>query len=460
MHASPAHDEALPPSPSTPIERLLLPFETFLHAETSGGIVLFACSILALLWANSPWVGAYEALWQVRLVAGAGDIVIDKPLLLWINDGLMAVFFFVVGLEIKRELLYGDLGSPRQAALPIAAAVGGMLVPALLYFALNAGKPGATGWGIPMATDIAFALGVLALLGSRAPLALKVFLTALAIVDDLGAVLVIAIFYTAHIKWTALAIGLVLIALLVLLSNLGVRRVLPYALIGIVVWVAFLKSGVHATIAGVLLAMTIPARVRIKPDRFLLKGRRYIDLFAHATSAAEEMRLNRRQQTALRALEKASEKVQSPAERLEHALHPWVVFVVMPVFALSNAGVTLGGDLVAGLTHPVTLGIILGLVAGKQLGIMLFAWLAVRLGIASLPAELSWRHVYGAAWLAGIGFTMSLFVAGLAFGGGTLEPTAKLGILAASLISGAGGWLVLSSIRPVAAPPVPAAPAA
>jgi NhaA family Na+:H+ antiporter len=355
----------------------------------------------------------------------------------------MAIFFLVVGLEIKREVLVGELASVRKASLPIAAAIGGALLPALLFVLIAGGDPDAIrGWGVPMATDIAFALGVLALLGSRAPVGLRIFLTALAIVDDLLAVLVIAIFYSSGLSTTALAAaGAVLIALVVA-NRLGVRRPLVYAVLGIGLWVAILQSGIHATIAGVLLAMTIPARTRIDRTAFVEGARPLVAELAdrHDAPSDEE------HHATLWDLEDLTEHAQAPMLRIEHALLPWVAFLIVPLFALANAGVAIGGDLGGALTSPIALGIIVGLVVGKQVGITLGAWLVVRAGLASLPDGVDWRHVYGGAWLGGIGFTMSLFVADLAFGEASLA-LAKIGILAASVIAGVGGYLVLWRIH-------------
>jgi len=360
----------------------------------------------------------------------------------------MAMFFFFVGLEIKREILVGELSSPRQAALPIVAALGGMIVPAILYLVLNAGKPGASGWGIPMATDIAFTLGVLALLGKRVPIALKVFLTSVAIVDDIGAVLVIAFFYTSQIYWSNLIVGAGFLIALILANRAGIRHPLVYASLGIGgLWLAFLMSGVHATIAGVLSAMTIPASTRIGREEFLEKSRYILKEFEGASVNEKSVLTSRQQRRAAEALEKASELVQTPLQRLEHDLHPWVIFGIMPLFALANAGVSLDGNLTQVLINPVTLGIVFGLVFGKQIGITLFSWLAVRSGIATLPVGVNWWQVYGVGWLAGIGFTMSLFIAGLAFRDIALLSLAKLGILTASLIAGVVGWIILRKGR-------------
>jgi NhaA family Na+:H+ antiporter len=316
-------------------------------------------------------------------------------------------------------------------------------VPAAIYLAFNAGTEGAAGWGIPMATDIAFALGVLALLGERAPVTLKVFLTALAIVDDIVAVLVIALFYTSQISWGALGVGAVFLAALVVANLLGVGRTLVYAVLGVGLWLCFLLSGVHATIAGVLLALTIPAISFINPGAFLERSRYVLDRFERAGEKGENVLSNEERQAALHALNHAAYKLEPPLHELEHALHPWVVFAIMPIFALANAGVALGGGIADALTSPVALGIVAGLVVGKQVGITLFAWLAVRSGISELPEGIRWRHVYGASWLAGIGFTMSLFITDLAFSDGSLVEAAKLGILAASLFAGGVGWTIL-----------------
>jgi NhaA family Na+:H+ antiporter len=430
---------AVPIDRQPPIRKVLYPITTFLHTEAAGGIILIICALIALIWANSPWAGTYTSLWATKITIGP----LTESLLHWINDGLMAVFFFVVGLEIKREVLVGELASPRQAALPIAAALGGMAVPALIFAAINRGGPGSGGWGIPMATDIAFSLGVLALLGNRAPTGLKIFLAALAIVDDLGAVLVIAFFYTSDISWGALGAAAIFLALLVTANLLRIRHPLAYALLGLGLWVAFLQSGIHATIAGVLLALTIPARTRVDTGEFFRRAHAVLHDFDRAGEEAANILTNGGQQAALRELSALSEGVQTPLQRLEHALHPWVAFGIVPLFALANAGVALGGGLGGVLTEPVTLGVVLGLVVGKQVGVTLSAWLAVRSGLADLPVGVGWRHIYGAGWLAGIGFTMSLFIGSLAFGEGVLLDAAKVGILTASLIAGLVGWSLL-----------------
>lgn len=430
-------------SPPAPIERMLSPIQEFLKLETSGGILLMLFTAIALIWANSPYSETYQQLWQTPFTIGLGDFVLNKPLILWINDGLMAIFFFVVGLEIKREVLLGELSSVRKAALPIAAAIGGMVVPALFYILLNAGTEGAVGWGIPMATDIAFALGVVALLGSRVPLTLKIFLTAVAIVDDIGAVLVIALFYTAQISWVSLAIGFGSLAVMFLMNRLGVRHTLVYVLLGTAMWVAFLKSGVHATIAGVLGAFAIPATIRLNANQFVDSVSNALAYFRDAHNPGDDVLINSKQQHAVHSLETACEKVDTPMHRLEHALHPYVSFFIVPVFAMANAGVTLSGDLGAAISHPVSLGIILGLILGKQIGITLFSYLSVKFGFADLPEGASWQQIYGISCLAGIGFTMSLFIANLGFGDSYYLTYSKIGILSASLIAGLIGWVIL-----------------
>lgn len=426
-----------------PIDVIYRPFQKFVHESASGGIVLLIFTIIALVWANSPWKEMYHHLWQAKLTIGAGPFVLSYTLHRWINDGLMVVFFFVVGLEIKREVLTGELASPRKAMLPIAAATGGMIVPALIYTVFNAGTPEIAGWGIPMATDIAFALGILALLGDGVPVPLKVFLTALAIVDDLGAVIVIALFYTSHLDFVALFIGIGVLALMFLLNRLGVRSPLVYFIFGVLVWLCFLQSGVHATIAGVLAALTIPARTIVDEEEYLARGKFLMNEIQKPDE--EPLPAEHREKVRLLAqnLETASEYVQPPLHRLERRLHPWQSFFIMPVFALANAGITLGGAFAKTLTEAAALGVIIGLVLGKQVGITLFAWLSVKLGWASLPKGVNWKHIYGVGWLGGIGFTMSLFIADLAFTDEAHIVVGKAGILVGSLIAGVGGYTLL-----------------
>jgi Na+:H+ antiporter, NhaA family len=372
----------------------------FVDTDARPGLVLFAAALLAVVFANSFLADTYELLLSTPMSVSVGTLLIAKPLLLWINDGLMAVFFFLVGLEIKRELLQGELSTWRTASLPALTAVGGMLVPSLIYIAINFGNPEAIrGWAIPAATDIAFALGVLALLGSRVPTGLKVFLLALAILDDLGAIVVIAVFYTADLSIPSLAIGAVGALVLIACNLLGVRRPSIYILIGVGIWVAVLKSGVHATLAGVLVAVMVPIG--------------------------------------------AKDGHPSPLLSLEHALKPWVGYLIMPAFAFANAGVTLSGLSIADLIAPVPLGIALGLLLGKQIGVIGFAYLGVRIGLCTLPRNTTWVQLYGVALLAGIGFTMSLFIGTLAFSDPAMTNAVRLGVISGSIFAGMLGFFVL-----------------
>ena len=372
-----------------------------LRHEAAGGVLLMAAAATALVMDNSPLAWLYDGLLATPVVIQIGALVIDKPLLLWINDGLMAVFFFLVGLEIKRELIEGRLSTWQQASLPAVAALGGMLIPAAIYIAINAGDPTTlNGWAIPAATDIAFALGVLALLGNRVPPALKVFLLALAILDDLGAILIIALFYTAELSVISLAIGAAGALVLLAMNLSGVTRIAPYVLVGVIMWVCVLKSGVHATLAGVIVALTIPLRVRDAEGR-------------------------------------------SPLRHLEGTLHPWVALGVMPIFAFGNAGVALTDFAFEDLFAPIPLGIALGLFLGKQIGVLGFAWLGTRLGLCRLPTGIAWLQVYGVALLSGVGFTMSLFIGTLAFSDPEHASAVRLGVLSGSTLSAVFGYVVL-----------------
>ncbi len=423
--------------------RLLQPIVEFTHAQASSGIVLMACAAIALIWANSPWAESYFHVWETPVGFVFGPYAIEKTLHHWINDGLMAVFFLLVGLEIKREIIVGELSSVRQAALPIAAAIGGMIVPAFLYLVFNIGTPAAKGWGIAMATDIAFSLGALALLGSRAPLSLKIFLTAFAIVDDLGAVIVIALFYTASIDVTSVLVGVAAFLGLLLLNYMGVRKLFAFALLGIVLWFALLNSGIHATIAGVLLALTIPARVRLDPGDFMRRNEELLEEFQTTEAQDQDLILDERRQGALRAIEASCEEAQMPLQRMEHSLHGWVNLMIMPIFALANAGVSFAGFEARALAEPITLGVLVGLVVGKPVGIVAASWIAVKAGVAQLPQGISWIQIIGAGILGGIGFTMALFIANLAFGTNSDLEKAKVGILVASALAGVVGvWLL------------------
>jgi NhaA family Na+:H+ antiporter len=443
---------------ASPAERIPLPlgfFREFARRETAGSILLLVATVVAFAWANSPWWESYDRLWSLHVGVGAEGRGLTMSLLHLINDGLMAIFFFVVGLEIKRELIAGELASPRRAALPMIAAAGGMLVPAAIYAFFNAGTEASAGWGIPMATDIAFALAVMASLGSRMPGALKIFLTALAIVDDLGAILVIAIFYSHGVAWDWLAAAGVFLLLLAGFNVLHVRSPLLYAIPGLVVWAAFLQSGIHATVAGVLVAMAVPARRRIDAREFLDRAGEHLRDFEEGSEFRRARLMNSAQEQAIHGLEQAAEQVQAPLTRFEHAIHPWVTYAILPLFALANAGVRVIGGEATLWAGSLTLGIVLGLVLGKQLGITLFAWLAVRTGVAELPADVDWREVWGTAWLGGIGFTMSLFIANLAFADPGLLASSKLAILAASILSALGGWVILSRVAGTRSHPAP-----
>lgn len=407
------------------------------------GVILIFVTCVAILWANSPARSTYFALWQNKITIGFGDAVISKPLLLWINDGLMAMFFFAIGLEIKREIIAGELSTWKKAAMPVFAALGGMVIPSLIFILFNIGKPSVNGWGIPMATDIAFSLGILALLGNRVPLSLKIFLTAFAIADDLGAVLVIAFFYSSKIILSNLVLGALFLAGMVIMNWTGVRNKMAYAIPGILgIWLAFLLSGVHATIAGVLAAFVIPASTIIGKTDFkqdiisLANGIRVFKKREHPFLTKEEHQV-------VNAIRQTCEHFEPPLQSLENTLHPWVIFLIMPLFALSNTGVVLGDRILPAITNPEGIGIILGLVLGKPIGIVLFSWLAFKAGIARLPENIKWIHVLGVGFLGGIGFTMALFIAGLAFTELDLINYAKISILFASVIAGLAGYIIL-----------------
>lgn len=415
-------------------------FQRFFRTETVGGLVLLAFGLAALVIANSPLAEAYNHLWEIPLTLGIVDHQLSLSLHGWINDGLMAVFFLLVGLEIKRELLAGELSSPRHAALPIACAIGGMIVPAAIYLIFNFGGTGSHGWGIPMATDIAFALGALNLIAPKAPIGAKVLLTALAIVDDMGAVLVIALFYSGGIVWSALAGAAVTLLVLIGFNFFRVHHLWPYLLGGVVLWLFVHASGVHATIAGVALAFAIPTHSRINAVQFYREARSLLNDFDRTETGDLLVLTSKGQQEALFSLERASAAVAAPLLRLEHALHNFSAFVVMPLFAFANAGVKF--DL--SLEHAeIGFGILAGLLFGKPLGIMIAALVAVKTGVARLPRAVNWRSLLGYGLLAGIGFTMSLFIGMLAFDDTALVNAAKRGIIAGSLLSGVAGAVIL-----------------
>jgi Na+:H+ antiporter, NhaA family len=425
------------PSPRAVVAKALTPVQDFIRTESASGVILIAAAALAFAWANSPWAASYFAMLDVPFAVSFGAWSLEKPLLLWVNDLLMALFFFVIGLEIKREILVGELAGWQRAALPAAGALGGMLVPAAIYVAFNPGEPTIHGWGVPMATDIAFALGVLTLLGERVPLGLKVFLLALAIVDDLGAVLVIALFYTYELNGASLLISLLVWGAALGYGHARGERPLVFALLGLVMWYFMLKSGVHATIAGVLMALAVPLRHKVSPEVMQQELR---SLTSRGGGFEQvEMLIGR--------LEEVLAKAHSPLHNMEHALAPYVAFVVSPLFAFFNAGVAIGGT-GSGLIGAVSLGAFVGLLLGKPLGVTGFAYLAVMSGLTRLPAGASWSAMIGIGLLAGIGFTMSLFIASLAFADPALLSQAKIGVLAASLVASLAGLAVLSRALP------------
>ena len=425
-----------------PIQRILSPFVRFAKLEAAGGLVLLVATVAALVWANSPWAAGYDHFWHRDLSIGLGRAMVHETLLHFINDGLMALFFFFVGLEIKHEMLAGELSTLKRAIFPMAAAVGGVIFPAVIFIAVARGTATQDSWGIPIATDIAFVLGAMALLGNRVPLALKVFVTALAIVDDILAVSVIALFYTSEFSLRALVAGLIGIGVSYLANRLGVRAWPVYALIGIFVWLAMLRSGVHATVAGILLALTIPATTLIGPTEFVRQSRETLErLLAVARSEAELT--PHEANNLIYSIERRCVLVQSPLYRIAHALQPWVTFFIMPVFAMANAGVHLPGEGGGKLLQPIAIGVFLGLFIGKPLGVFLFAWLSVKTKLAAAPEGVSWRKIFGASWLCGIGFTMSIFIATLSVGEGEMLEIAKIATLLASVAAGVAGSLVL-----------------
>lgn len=419
----------------------LTPFEKFVKIESLSGVLLFGATIIALIWANSGYGDFYAKLWEYEVGIGSDRLGLTKPLILWINDGLMAIFFFLIGLEIKRELIVGELNSLRKATFPIFAAVGGMFVPLALFLLLNANPETIDGWGIPMATDIAFTLAILQLLGKSVPLSLKIFLTAFAIVDDLGAVLVIAVFYSSGIVWSLLLISLLLLAFLGVLSYRGYySKYITFAL-GLIIWTLFLKSGIHPTIAGVLLAFTIPIRQTIDVNSFLDKLAYIGDRIKNAENSSTNM-LSREQINNIDHLEDVIDDFHSPLQNLEHNLHGWVAYFIMPIFALANAGVVFVSD--APVDVSLIVNIAVALFVGKFLGITFFSYLAVKLNLAELPQGIGYAQVIGVAILAGVGFTMSIFIANLAFTENTTYiDSAKFGILIGSLVSGAVGALII-----------------
>ncbi len=430
---------------SKPLDHMLRPFQRFARLEASGGFLLLGCTVAALIVANSALGHWYEDFFHhTEIGVAIGHWVhIDHHLVHWINDALMAVFFLLVGLELKREIVVGELASPKRAAVPIVAAIGGMVVPASIFALINMGGDGMRGWGIPMATDIAFAMGMLALLGRRIPLGLRVFLVSLAIVDDLGALMVIALFYTESLNFGALGAAGLLVGGLIVLNRLGARSALWYLIVGVGLWYAMMLSGVHATLAGVLVAMCVPARAKFNEDAFVANAEEALRDFDAASGHSDSATAKGRRQEALHHLELACREVEAPLNRLEHRLHPWVAFLIIPLFAFANAGVVLAGDIGAMLASPVTLGIALGLLLGKPLGIFGASYLAVKTGLGTLPHGVTWLHVLGVSFLGGIGFTMSLFVGNLSYSDAAMLNAAKLGVLCGSMFATIGGLVLL-----------------
>lgn len=424
------------------VQKLIItPFQKFVKIEGLSGILLFGATIIAIIWANSPFQHLYESLWQYKIGITTESFSLNKPLILWINDGLMAIFFFLIGLELKRELVIGELDTPKKAAFPFFAALGGMLVPVLLFIFLNKNPETSNGWGIPMAADIAFTLAILNLLGKRIPIALKVFLTAFAIIDDIGAVLVIAIFYSASINWMLLAIAIIPLAILGFLSYKRLHSKYLFLIFAFIVWVLFLKSGIHPTVAGVLLAFTVPIRQKMNVKTYANK----LSDIANSIKAEGNKKgyiLSKQQIAQIDNLDEISDSVQSPLQQLEHRLHNWVAYFIVPVFALSNAGVAFSSGM--NINYALVANTAISLVVGNFVGVTVLSYLSLKFKITELPKDTNFIHILGIACLAGVGFTMSIFIANLAFiQNPVFIDSAKIGILVGSLISGLSGYLLL-----------------
>ena len=436
-----ASRDPLDPTPEEPIHRIITPLVRFLHVEAAGGVVLLLATVVALTLANSPFAEAYLAIWKTHFQFAIGSFSMDHSLQHWINDGLMSIFFFIVGMEVKREIVIGELRDMRKAALPIAAAIGGMVFPAGIYLMLQAGEPAQDGWGIPMATDIAFVVGCMAVLGSRVPSGLRVLLLSLAIADDIGAILVIAIAYTESIDFGALAMGIVGIGVVAALTRLGVRRIPVYIALGGIVWLGFHESGIHATIAGVILGMMTPSDSYVSEKGFAATLRRAQEVFEGGEWGQRDHRTEK-----VRRFQWLARETLSPLEFLEHSLHPWSSFLIVPIFALANAGVPFE---MADFANPVAIAVAVALVVGKPLGIFVVSFAAVKTGLASLPDGVTWPAVIFGGTLAGIGFTMSIFIAGLALDPSVLNE-AKVGVLGGSVVAAAIGMAGLLAILPKA----------
>jgi NhaA family Na+:H+ antiporter len=424
---------------------LLTPLQKFIKVESFSGVLLFGATIIALIWVNSPFGNYYNELWQIKLGFSFHDFELRKPLILWVNDGLMAIFFFLIGLELKRELLIGEINTIKKASFPLIAALGGVLVPIAVYLMLNQNPETLKGWGIPMATDIAFALAILSLLGNRVPLSLKIFLTAFAIIDDIAAVLVIAIFYSTSIKWLLIIYALLLILFLGFLTIKGKYSKELSVPVAIIVWLLFLKSGIHPTIAGVLLAFTIPIRQKVNFGLFSNLLSSISNKIIGEKSFQKERILSKDQLVQIENLEELTEKVRSPLQYLEHQLHNWSAYFILPVFALANAGVAISTD--TNFDKTLLFNIAISLFVGKFLGVALASYLGVKLKITELPSGVNFKHILGVAAIAGVGFTMSIFIDNLAFAGDTLRiDTIKIGIILGSLISGIVGFIILKTV--------------
>ncbi|MDN3588481.1 Na+/H+ antiporter NhaA [Pedobacter aquatilis] len=431
--------------PKTPIEKIVAPVSRFVHLEYTSGIVLLISVVIAIIWANSSFSPSYHHLWETHFMVGFAGHVLDKPLHIWINDGLMALFFFVIGLELKREFMEGELSSFSKAILPMTAALGGMVVPAGIYYLINRNTDAGHGWGIPMATDIAFALALLSMAGKNIPGSIKVFLSALAVADDLGAVLVIAFFYTGQVNFAALGVAGIFLLFLIIGNAIGIRNSAFYLILGLVVWIGFLLSGVHATLAGVLVAFTIPARTRIDEGVYSSTLKKLNEDFDREIPSNSSLTTPDQHRT-IQQVKHLSLAAETPLQKIEHSLHPYVAFLIMPLFALANSGIIIGSDFFSAIINPVSIGVSAGLVVGKFTGILFFCFLMVKMGLAKLPSGGNWQHMMGIALLAGIGFTMSLFISGLAFTNPVYGEQAKYGILIASVLSGVLGTFVLRTI--------------
>jgi NhaA family Na+:H+ antiporter len=429
-------------------DQILKPTQQFFRKEAASSILLIVATIIALIWVNSNIGETYHSFWHTKISFTFGDFRINKTLLHWVNEGLMSLFFFTVGLEIKREILVGELASPKKALLPVIAALGGMIFPGLIYAAINIGLPTIHGWGIPVATDIAFALGAVAVLGRRVPVGLRIFLAAFAIADDLGAVVIIAIFYTKELVLSNLVISLFIILGLAIANFFWIRWTFVYAILGLSLWFFILGSGVHATIAGVIVSLFVPARGRYDTDRFLQNVRNITEKFeCEEQSCGYSILLNQEHLYAVQALELACHDVETPLQRLEHALHPWVAFLILPLFAMGNTGLLFRGIVFSeAISNPVIIGIIVGLVFGKPIGIILFSYISVKSGMASLPNEVRWSHILGGAMLGGIGFTMSLFLSELSFSDPHILDYGRIAILTGSVLSAIIGMSYLGFI--------------